>query len=130
MTHTEKRYAQERIQQITRQHEAAIEADIKQRQQPQMTPEAKLKMIRDGSAALVGNRVQMAGKYRDVPSLLDVFDFPGESSIDKHNEKLEIERIARIDKLRSASSTLRDELVLGDGKDALAKLKTFTSAKF
>lgn len=130
MNHTQKKYAQERVEQLRRQHEGKIESDGKDRRRPEVTTELRLRMIREGAAILHPERAYPSGRYREAPELFEMFDFPGEVEIKEHNERVAEEVSERLAVLRAAAGDLRDDLMLGDAAEALAKLKEFAAKSF
>lgn len=130
MNHTQKKYAQDRVEQLVRQQRARIESEGATKRLPEYTNELKLRMIRDGSAVFLPGRALPSGRYKEVPELFDLFDFPGEDENREHNARAEEETAGRIATMRAAASDLKDELMLGDAVEALAKLRYFAGQSF
>lgn len=130
MNHNQKKYAQSRVDQITRHHAAAIESSGKAKRCPELTVEEKCRLIRDGKAKFKPDRVVASGRYPEAPSVTDVYDFPEAAKIEAHNARVAEEQAKRLARLRVEADDLRDELVLGDEAAALDKIREFSKKVF
>lgn len=126
----QRRYATDRVNQIAKLHSIAIKEDCDSKKRELPDRDEKCRMIREGKAILLPDRVRTNNRY-NVPDIIEVHEFPAEVAILAHNEEVDKSYQQRVAALNTQARAISDQIMLGnDADEALRLITEFGESKF